>query len=92
MLVVPCPFCGERNESEFVNAGPSRPRRPDDPNSHDAAAWVDYLTVPENPMGPVLESWWHMRGCGMWFKLTRDTVTHQILVADAGAGAASHEA
>jgi heterotetrameric sarcosine oxidase delta subunit len=39
---------------------------------------VDYLTVPNNPMGWVQEKWWHNRGCGMWFTIQRNTVTHQI--------------
>jgi len=86
MLLIPCPHCGARNESEFHNGGPSRARRPADPGSLSDAQWVDYLTVPNNPMGPVDEKWWHVRGCGTWFVLRRDTVTHQLLGgADHGA-------
>jgi len=79
MLLISCPHCGARNESEFHNGGPSRSPRPDDPDSVGDAQWVDYLTVPNNPMGPVDEKWWHVRGCGAWFTLRRDTVTHQFL-------------
>lgn len=82
MLVIPCPFCGPRNESEFVYGGPVKPRRPEDPAALSDAAWVDYLTVPPNPQGPLPETWWHLRGCGRWVTVTRDTVTHEILPED----------
>lgn len=78
MLHIPCPFCGPRDESEFVNGGPARDRRPDDPGALDDAAWVDYLTVPPNPVGPVREHWWHAHGCGQWLTIERDTLTHAI--------------
>ena len=79
MLLISCPYCGERNESEFVHGGPARAPRPRDPAASDDATWVDYLTVPNNPLGPVDEKWWHVRGCGAWVTLRRDTVTHQFL-------------
>ena len=79
MLLIPCPHCGARNESEFQHGGPARARRPDDPDALDDAQWVDYLTVPANPIGPVDEKWWHVRGCGAWITLRRDTLTHQFL-------------
>lgn len=86
MLLIPCPNCGPRLESEFINGGPARPRRPDDPGALDDEAWVDYLLVPSNPMGPVKEKWYHVRGCGAWFHITRDTVTHDILADGASHG------
>lgn len=82
MLLIPCPFCGPRNESEFMHGGPAKKPRPKDPDAVDAAEWVDYLTVPDNPMGPVAEKWWHVRGCGQWVTIWRDTVSHDIV--DAG--------
>ena len=80
MLILTCPFCGQRDESEFVNAGPTKPSRPD-ANVSDAE-WVDWLTVPENPIGYVEEKWWHAKGCGKWFTIKRHTVTHEIVTAD----------
>lgn len=78
MLVIHCPFCGPRNESEFSYGGPDQAPRPDDPSAVSDAAWVDWLTVPENRMGPVSERWCHLRGCGSWLTLQRHTVTHEI--------------
>lgn len=91
MLLIPCPHCGERHESEFVNGGPVRLRRAEDPGALDDAAWVDWLTVPPNPMGPLREKWWHRLGCGAWFVVVRDTVTHAVR-PDAGPLADAPEA
>ena len=78
MLVIDCPFCGPRNESEFAYGGPAMRPRPVDPAALGDAEWVDWLTVPPNPMGPVEERWWHLRGCGSWLTVRRHTVTHEI--------------
>ena len=78
MLEIVCPFCGARNESEFMHGGPAKRRRPEDPAQSSDAQWVDYLTVPHNPVGPVSETWWHVRGCGQWVTIERHTVSHEI--------------
>jgi heterotetrameric sarcosine oxidase delta subunit len=77
MLVIHCPFCGPRNESEFAYGGPAQAPRPD-PGATTDADWVTWLTVPENRIGPVPERWCHLRGCGSWLTLMRHTVTHAI--------------
>ena len=79
MLVIPCPFCGPRDEREFVYGGPTSARRPRDPTALSDSQWVEFLTVPDNPLGPVRERWWHARGCGDWVEILRDTRTHEIL-------------
>lgn len=88
MLTIPCPWCGTRNESEFLCGGPQRPVRPDDAAALTADAWIDRLTVRPNPKGPLTELWWHRRGCGRWFALERDTLTHAVrpLAGEAGDG------
>ena len=78
MLLINCPFCKNRNETEFVYGGPVGVNRPD-PNISTDTEWVEYLTLVPNPTGPVREYWWHARGCGKWFAITRNTVTHDIL-------------
>ena len=78
MLVMNCPFCGPRDESEFVHGGPATDARPENTEDMSDAAWIDYLIVPPNPMGPVKERWWHVRGCGRWLVIERNTVTHEI--------------
>ncbi len=81
MLLITCPFCGPRAETEFTYGGPAKPRRPEAPDEMSDTGWVDYLTVVPNPMGPVAERWQHAKGCGRWMILHRDTVTHDITAA-----------
>lgn len=79
MLLIPCPNCGLRIETEFILGGPVRPRRPENAQLIDPGDWVDYLTVPDNPLGPLREKWWHAKGCGAWTVVTRHTVTHTVM-------------
>ena len=78
MLIIDCPFCGPRDEVEFVYGGPARERRPDNSAHSSESTWRDYLLVPPNPMGPVTERWWHAKGCAQWITLSRSTMTHEI--------------
>jgi sarcosine oxidase subunit delta len=77
MMQLKCPCCGPRDESEFVCGGTTHIVRP--PLDTDDAAWGGYLFFRENPKGLHLERWRHAQGCGQWFNLARDTVTHAIL-------------
>jgi heterotetrameric sarcosine oxidase delta subunit len=79
MLQIPCPYCGCRDESDFSFGGESHVSRPL-PDSSDAE-WSDYLFNRENPKGIHFERWLHSYGCGRWFNLARDTVTHEIYAA-----------
>jgi len=78
MLRIPCPFCGEREEDEFVYGGDAKRVRPGDPTSMDSNSWTDYLYNATNTKGEALEWWWHAQGCTKWFQITRNTVTHLI--------------
>lgn len=76
MLRIPCPWCGLRDEVEFVHGGEAGRARPKlDVDDH---AWARYLYFRRNPAGPLAELWYHAYGCGQWFTVTRDTVTHAI--------------
>jgi sarcosine oxidase, subunit delta len=79
MLRIPCPYCGVRDEPEFTFGGPAHGQRPA-PESSDAQ-WAEYLFTQENPKGLHHERWCHTYGCGRWFNLARDTLTHEILSA-----------
>ncbi len=81
MLKIPCPCCGvEGDESEFAYGGEAHIARPDGETASDAE-WAEYLSVRTNPMGPHLERWRHVFGCGKWFHLARDTVTQEVFGA-----------
>ena len=72
-----CPWCGPRDEAEFVCGGTTHIARPD--LGAVDAEWAAYLFFRDNPKGAHLERWRHAFGCGLWFNLARDTVTHEIL-------------
>ena len=77
MLQIPCPWCGVRDEEEFRCGGESHVVRP--PAEAGDAQWADYLFNRTNPRGVQYERWLHGFGCGRWFNVVRDTVTHEIL-------------
>ncbi len=77
MMLIPCPWCGPRDEAEFRCGGESHIVRPD-PDRADDDAWAAYLFDRTNLRGPGSERWLHRHGCGRWFNLVRDTVTHEI--------------
>ena len=79
MLLIPCPWCGPRDEIEFHYSGEAHIARPDDLDTLDDPAWAEYLFMRNNPKGPFAERWVHNAGCRRWFNLLRDTASHRIL-------------
>jgi sarcosine oxidase, subunit delta len=77
MLLIPCPWCGERDEVEFRYGGEAHISRADP--AADDAAWADYLYMRANLKGLFAERWVHQYGCRRWFNLLRDTTTHRIV-------------
>jgi sarcosine oxidase subunit delta len=81
MLLIPCPWCGPRDEIEFRCGGQSHLARPGPPEAVSDAEWTEYLYVRDNPKGVHFERWVHRYGCRQWFNLARDTTSHAILAA-----------
>ena len=79
MLLIHCPYCGARAESEFSYGGEAHIARPKDPDSLSDAEWADYLFMRSNTKGVFLERWVHSHGCGRWFNVARDTLTYEVL-------------
>ncbi len=79
MLLIPCPYCGPRAESEFAHGGEAHIIRPQQPAMTDDAPWAAYLFMRHNEKGPIRERWRHAHGCGRWFHVLRDTVSDDIL-------------
>lgn len=77
MQLFPCPFCGPREETEFVFATEAGKARPEPAGEVAAQAWADYLYVGENRKGPAREVWLHVT-CGEFFLMERDTVSHAV--------------
>ena len=78
MMLIPCPWCGERLHTEFTCGGEAHIVRPD-PCAASDADWADYLFMRKNPKGVHHERWFHAHGCRRWFHMARDTVSHRIL-------------
>ncbi len=78
MLLIDCPFCGARDESEFTYSGEAHITRPAEPQTLSDEEWADYLFYRRNSRGRHLEQWNHASGCRRYFNVERDTVTYQI--------------
>ena len=76
MLRINCPFCGERDHSEFTYGGDATVTCP--ALGASAEAWFEAVYVRSNPKGPHRERWQHSDGCRLWLIVERDTVTHAI--------------
>ncbi|MDA2810943.1 sarcosine oxidase subunit delta [Nocardiopsis sp. RSe5-2] len=85
MMLIPCPWCGPRNETEFHYGGQAGVAYPRDPQALSDAEWAQFLFFRDNPKGVFAERWMHRSGCRRWFDLRRDTATNEIL------GAGAHE-
>jgi sarcosine oxidase subunit delta len=75
MLLIPCPYCGDRPELEFHYGGEAHIARSSDPDTLDDAAWEDFLYLRTNPKGLHTERWWHVHGCARFFNAVRNTAT-----------------
>jgi heterotetrameric sarcosine oxidase delta subunit len=79
VLLIACPWCGERAQEEFSCRGEAHIVRPRDPDALSDAQWADYLFMRTNPKGVHAERWLHTHGCRRWFNIVRDTVSDRIL-------------
>ncbi|MFI1760890.1 sarcosine oxidase subunit delta family protein [Streptomyces sp. NPDC020800] len=79
MLLIPCPWCGPRDEVEFHYGGQAHVAYPEDPAALTDEEWARYLFFRDNPKGPFAERWSHAAGCRRWFNAVRDTATNEIL-------------
>ena len=79
MLLIPCPWCGPREDDEFTFGGEADISRPADPDALSDEAWAEYLFMRDNRRGLHREQWCHTAGCRRWFIVERDTSTNRIL-------------
>jgi sarcosine oxidase subunit delta len=78
MLLIECPDCGPRDETEYHHGGQAHVPYPADPASLSDAEWARYLFYRDNPRGLFAERWVHSVGCRRWFNVIRDTVSYEI--------------
>lgn len=76
MLIIKCPWCGLRDETEFNYGGEAHIKRPLHTEKLSNEEWADYLFFRKNTKGSHDEQWCHTAGCGRWFDKNRNTVTY----------------
>ena len=79
MLLIECPYCGERPEPEFAYGGQAHIARPTQPAATSTQEWADYLYIRANVRGVRAERWRHSHGCGRFFNALRDTTNDHFL-------------
>jgi sarcosine oxidase subunit delta len=77
MLLIPCPNCGEREESEFVYGGRSI-KYPALDKSVASETWHQVLHLGDSSSENSQEFWYHQFGCECWFEIARNVITHEI--------------
>ncbi len=78
MLLIECPFCGVRAETEFSYGGEGGITRPTHTEAMSDEQWGDYVFMRKNPKGLHHEQWRHSSGCGRWFNALRETVSYRF--------------
>ena len=79
MLLISCPWCGPRNETEYHYGGQAHVPYPGNAADLTDEQWAAYVFYRDNPKGPFAERWCHRDGCRRWLTITRNTVTNQVL-------------
>jgi heterotetrameric sarcosine oxidase delta subunit len=79
MMLIDCPHCGPRDETEFHYGGQAHVAYPENPADLSDEEWAQYLFFRDNPKGPFAERWVHSTGCRRWFNVVRDTATYQVI-------------
>lgn len=91
MLIIDCPHCGPRMETEFHYGGQADVAYPADAANLPDADWAQFLFYRDNPRGDFAERWVHTAGCRKWLTVTRNTVTNEF-TSTPRAGAIAPEA
>ena len=79
MLLITCPYCGARDQSEFSYGGQAHIPRPANSETMNDAQWAEFVFMRDNPKGVWAERWLHSSGCRKWFNALRDTSTDRFL-------------
>ena len=81
MQIFDCPFCGERDETEFHFVAEAGKVRPEPARDVAADVWGAYLHDKNNVRGISDEIWRHL-ACGELFVMRRDTVSMAVIAVE----------
>ncbi|MFB9775443.1 sarcosine oxidase subunit delta [Brevibacterium otitidis] len=91
MLIIECPHCGPRMETEFHYGGQADIAYPADAAELTDAEWGRFLFYRDNPRGQFRERWVHTAGCRRWLTITRDTLSNEFTTAPEAVGTSGTE-
>lgn len=74
-----CPFCGERDSSEFSYLGAASGGQRVFDGTETVQSTFEAVYIRENPAGLHEELWYHGFGCRSWVQVTRDTSSHEVI-------------
>jgi sarcosine oxidase subunit delta len=75
VLLIPCPNCGPRDESEFDYGGRAIALPRLDASLDD---WHQALHLGADSERRIDEHWYHAAGCECWIRVSRDLFSHEI--------------
>tara|TARA_Y100001934_G_scaffold279851_1_gene384856 strand:+ start:1547 stop:1864 length:318 start_codon:yes stop_codon:yes gene_type:complete len=76
MIRIKCPFCGDRDHSEFTYGRDASVHIPELGASKEL--WLEAVFLRENIDGVQYELWHHVHGCRLWLIVARNTINHEI--------------
>jgi heterotetrameric sarcosine oxidase delta subunit len=79
VFLIRCPYCGERDQSDFTPAGEAHIERPAWRDKMTDQQWADFVFMRKNTKGIFAERWNHSAGCRKFFNMLRNTVTDEII-------------
>ena len=62
MFLINCPYCGERDQSEFSAGGEAHIVRPKEPTELSDDQWAEFLFMRKNKRGKIISWFWIKRG------------------------------
>lgn len=80
MLLIRCPYCGERPEIEFAYGGQAHLARPVKAETLTDEEWAAFLYMRANTKGRHAERWRHVHGCARFFNAVRDTTSDRFMI------------
>jgi len=75
-FVLTCPYCGDREVTDFAFGGELSARPTEAPTLRELSA---YNYFRRNVAGLEREWWYHRSGCRTWFHADRDTQSNRVL-------------
>ena len=78
-MLIPCPWCGNRDDSEFSYGGEASVKRQQLGKDISDKEWNEYIFIRKNIKGEHKERWNHSNGCRQWFNAIRNTTTNTFL-------------